>query len=117
MTPRTSRLTRAKPAEVIGSHFSGYLRLTYQELIKKLGDPHSRANQGPWRSSDGKTRVEWAFKFGTKRRSAIITIYDYKEKQPIENIALWHVGSKGDMTAVHGFLSRFLSAAMEGESE
>ncbi len=116
MTPRTSHLTKAKPKEVIGSGFAGYLRVAYRDLFAKLGKPNDRTKEGPWRSGDGKTRAEWAFKFGTKKRSAVITIYDYKEKQPIENVTLWHVGLKGDQTAVHGFLNRFLSATMENKS-
>ncbi len=113
MTPRTSRLAKAKPSEAIGSGFAGYLRISYRDLLEKLGKPHDRTKEGPWESGDGKTRAEWAFRFGTKKRAAVITIYDYKEKQPIEAIALWHVGSKGDPAAVEGFLSRFLSATLE----
>lgn len=113
MTPKISRLVKAKPKEVIGSGFAGYLRIPYRDLVQKLGEPNDRAKEGKWESSDKKVRVEWAFKFGTKKRSAVITIYDYKEDRPVEELALWHVGSKGNAAAVDGFLSRFLSATLE----
>lgn len=117
MTPKISCLTKAKPKEVIGSSFAGYLHIAYRDLVQKLGEPNDRTAEGKWESSDQKVRAEWAFKFGTKKRSAIITIYDYKENLPIEEIILWHVGSKGNKTVVHGFLSRFLSATMEASHE
>lgn len=113
MTPKISRLKKAKPSEVIGSGFTGYLRIAYHDLVQKLGEPNDRIKEGKWKSSDKKVRAEWAFKFGTKKRSAIITIYDYKEDRPIEKLTLWHVGSKGNAAAVDGFLRRFLSATLE----
>lgn len=104
-----NRLTKAKPKEVIGSGFCGYLRTTYAELVKQLGEPNDRTKPGKWESSDRKVRAEWAVKFGP----TVITIYDYKEQQPIENVTLWHVGSKGNSHAVGNFLRMYLKAEFE----
>ena len=107
------KLIKAKPKEVRGSGFTGYLRASYADLVEKLGEPNDCTKEGPWKSGDQKVRAEWAFKIGGAKNPGAITIYEYKEQQPIEDVTLWHIGSKGKNAAVNAFLRRFLSAKME----
>ncbi len=99
------KLTNASPKDVIGSGFAGYLTAPYQALVDNLGKPHDRTQEGPWRSGDGKTKAEWAFKVKTKKGAAIITIYDYKDPRPVQEVDLWHIGSKGQID-VEKFLNQ-----------
>ena len=92
----TSKFKPATNRDTIHSSFHGYLHISYQELVDKLGIPHDRTQEGEWRSSDEKTRVEWAFKSTNKKRPMVLTIYDYKEYRPIHEVNQWHVGIKGD---------------------
>lgn len=78
------------------SGFHGYLHVSYQELVDKLGMPNDRTKEGEWHSSDNKVRVEWAFKSRSKSRPMVLTIYDYKDPRPINEVNQWHVGIKGD---------------------
>ncbi len=86
---------KAEPKDVQGSSFVGYIVGPYQGLIDQLGEPNDRTIEGKWKSGDSKVRAEWSFKTSHKR-PAVITIYDYKEIQPVESVVLWHVGLKGD---------------------
>lgn len=91
-----SNFIPALSKDAIGSSFHGYLHISYPELVDKLGTPHDRTKEGDWQSSDEKVRVEWACKSKSKRRPMVVTIYDYKEKRPINEVNQWHVGIKGD---------------------
>ena len=91
-----SKFSLAKSKDTIRSGFHGYLHASYDELVDKLGIPNDRTQDGEWLSSDGKTRVEWAFKSNNKNRPMVLTIYDYKESRPINQVNQWHVGIKGD---------------------
>lgn len=90
-----NRFIKAGPKDVIGSGFVGYLQGSYSDLVKCFGRPNDRTRDGKWRSGDGKVRAEWAFKTTARRRRAVITIYDYKENQPVQSVTNWHVGLKG----------------------
>ena len=96
------KFIKASSKDIIGSGFAGYLVTTYEQLIEHLGIPHDRTQDGPWRSSDGKVRVEWAFKSRGKKPT-VITIYDYEEAIPVDDVTLWHVGVKGDGHVVECF--------------
>lgn len=89
-----------KPAtlrDTFRSGFHGYLHISYPELVDKLGEPHDRVAEGKWQTTDGKVRVEWAFKSTNPKRPCVVTIYDYKEYyRPITEVNQWHVGIKGD---------------------
>jgi hypothetical protein len=88
-----------KPAtfkDTFKTGFHGYLNISYQELVDKLGEPHDRTKEGEWQSLDQKVRVEWAFKSKNKKYGTVLTIYDYKEYRPITEVNQWHVGIKGD---------------------
>ena len=110
MRKHKNHLTKAMPKEIIGTGLTGHLRIGYDELVSQLGEPNDRTKPGRWESSDRKTRAEWAVKFGP----TVITIYDYKAKEPVEAVTLWHVGSKGNTKAVGNFLRMYLRAEFEG---
>lgn len=90
-----NRFIKAGPKDVIGSGFVGYLQGSYNDLVKCFGRPNDRTREGKWWSGDGKVRAEWTFKTTARRRRAVITIYDYKENQPVHSVTNWHVGLKG----------------------
>lgn len=87
----------ASQKDTFHSGFHGYLHISYQELVDKLGAPHDRTQEGEWKCGDEKVRAEWAFKSTNKKRPCVLTIYDYKEyHRPIHEVNQWHVGIKGD---------------------
>jgi len=81
---------KAEPKDINGSSFVGYLIAPYQEFVNLLGEPNDRTKEGEWKSGDGKVREERSFKT-LHKRPAVITIYDYKEIQPVQNVILWHL--------------------------
>lgn len=81
----------------MGSGFTGYLVTTYEKLVERLGMSNDCT-----KDSNGKVRVEWAFKT-THNKPTVITVYDYKETIPVDKVMLWHVGSRGDMSRVERF--------------
>jgi len=63
----------------------GYLKdVTYAELVEEFGEPHRP-------EVVDKVRVEWNLNLDGAR----VTIYDYKERTPIEDFTNWHVGGEG----------------------
>lgn len=97
--------TKARPNEVTGSGFIGYAICTYQDLVSQFGEPHDRFKDGPWKSLDWKTQVEWTFRIpGTK--PTVVTIYDYKSMNHARAVEVWHVGCKGDQEKVSDFFIR-----------
>lgn len=99
-----NRFVKATCKDTIGSSFTGYLVGPYHELVHKLGRPHDCTQKGEWLSVDGKVRTEWVFRTTARRRRAVITIYDYKEVQPVQNVVLWHIGLKGEKSRIDEFL-------------
>ena len=84
-----SELTPAKrnDADLWGTSVMGRMKISYKELVKKLGKPHYGV------SSDDKVSCEWVF----STPAGTMTIYDYKEYgTPPENITNWHIGGKGE---------------------
>lgn len=65
-----------------GTGLVGYLTATYQDLVKKFGEPHEL--------NGDKTLAEWSF---VSNDGVQFTIYDYKNygcrKEDITN---WHIG-------------------------
>jgi hypothetical protein len=96
------KFTKAKPKDRNGSSFTGYMMIAYKDLVECLGEPHDTTKEGPWRSGDQKTRVEWAFKSNHKK-PIVITVYDYKEELPLNVLLFWHVGSKGGLKNLEQF--------------
>jgi hypothetical protein len=96
------KFIKAKKKDIIGSGFTGYFMTTYKNLVERLGSPHDATKEGPWRSGDNKTRAEWAFK-SSHKKPTVITVYDYKEMIPVDEVTLWHVGSKGNSKRIEQF--------------
>ncbi len=101
-----NRFIKANPKDIEHSSFVGYLQASYKDLVACFGEPNGRTKDGPWQSYDWKVRAEWAFKSIARRDRAVITIYDYKEIQPVEEVTLWHVGLKGSAKRLKEFLTK-----------
>ena len=99
-----NRFIKAEPKDIEHSSFAGYLQASYKDLVECFGEPNDRTKDGKWQSFDWKVRAEWAFKSTAHKDRAIITIYDYKELQPVEKVTLWHVGLKGSAKRLKQFL-------------
>ena len=93
---------KANPKDITGSSFVGYLQGDYELMFSYFSFPNDRTRNDEWESKDLKTRFEWAFKTKGKKPT-IITIYDYKDTRPIEDIDMWHVGCKGDRKKLQAF--------------
>lgn len=96
-----TRFVPAKRRDTLKSFFHGYLHASYQELVDKLGLPNDCTKEGEWHSMDDKVRVEWAIKSKHPKRPMVLTIYDYKDDRPINEVNQWHVGIKGDAHQVN----------------
>lgn len=55
--------------------------------------------------SDGKTRVEWRVKTRGKQPT-MITIYDYKDVPPVEQLDAFRIGGKGNPALIAEFLKK-----------
>ncbi len=93
---------KATLKDVNGTGFAGYLQVSYEALFNSFSFPNDRTREDEWRSGDQKTRIEWAFKTKGKKPT-VITIYDYKDPRPFEDIDLWHVGIKGNQKKLEAF--------------
>lgn len=96
---------KAKAKDVNGTSFVGYLQADYEHIFALFSFPNDRTRDDEWRSSDQKTRFEWAFKIKGKKPT-VVTIYDYKDPRPLEDIDMWHVGYKGSEKDVEGFFEQ-----------
>ena len=76
--------------DLCGSHLQGYTVSSFQNIIEKLGKPHS--------NGDGyKVDVEWGFKFAD---GTIATLYNWKNGKiycganglNVEDITEWNIG-------------------------
>ncbi|MDZ4785420.1 MAG: hypothetical protein SGJ02_05020 [bacterium] len=97
--------TKAQAKDINGSSFVGYLQGDYEMLFNSFSFPNDRTREDEWRSGDQKIRFEWAFKT-TGRKPTVITIYDYKDPRPLEDIDMWHVGLKGDHKTLDAFFRK-----------
>jgi len=85
-----------KTTNVGGTFLRGYIKATYDQLVKTFGEPHD---------PDGdnyKTDVEWAFEFAD---GTIATLYNWKngknylgeaEGLELDDIYEWNVGGNSD---------------------
>ena len=81
-----------KTKNIGGTFLQGYIKASYEQLVKTFGEPHD---------PDGdnyKTDVEWAFEFAD---GTIATLYNWKngknylgeaEGLELNDIYEWHVG-------------------------
>lgn len=65
-----------------GTSYYGEIKADYETLKALLGKPQE--------FTEGKIRAEWVIQI----KDRIITIYDYKEKEPLEKVEYWHIGGK-----------------------
>lgn len=75
-----------------GTSLSGYINVTYPQLVKVLGEPTHNTPSG-----DNKTQKEWVVEF----EGSIFTIYDWKtfdEDYTINKLSRFNVGSKRNAT-------------------
>jgi hypothetical protein len=66
-----------------GTHLVGYIKISYQSLVNKLGRPDAP-------TPDGKTKASWLLNV----EGQPITIYDYKTSKTPSAITNWHIGGK-----------------------
>jgi len=74
--------------DTFGTSLSGYLNVTYNQLINVLGEPTYNHPSG-----DNKVQVEWVVEF----EGNLFTIYDWKtyNREYTENVLdRFHIGSK-----------------------
>jgi hypothetical protein len=109
-----NRFIKADPKDIIGTSFAGYLQRSYRDLVECFGEPNDRTKDGEWQSFDWKVRAEWAWKCTARKDRAVITIYDYKEIQPIKEVTLWHVGLKGSARRLKEFLAKKKTELIKG---
>lgn len=75
-----------------GTGLSGYINVTYPQLVKVLGEPTFETPSG-----DNKTQKEWVVEF----EGNIFTIYDWKTfdvKYTMNELDRFNVGSKVNAT-------------------
>lgn len=77
-------MRRATSKDIEGTSYQGQITETYARLCEFFGPP-----EGP--SQDGKTQAEWWLIFSDE---TVVTIYDWKREEPVEEIRLWNVGGK-----------------------
>ena len=84
-----------KTTNVGGTFLQGYIKASYEQLVKTFGEPHD---------PDGdnyKTDVEWAFEFAD---GTVATLYNWKngknylgaEGLELNDIYEWNVGGNSD---------------------
>ena len=75
-----------------GTFLQGYIKATYEQLLKTFGEPHDP------NGDNYKTDVEWAFEFAD---GTVATLYNWKngknylgeaEGLELDAITEWHVG-------------------------
>lgn len=101
-------LKKADRMQTNGTHFIGAVDVSFAELCKLLGRPHEMGENLPYDETREKVRCEWAFTTGRRLRkedcpswapcdengevTEVVTVYDWKEAQPIGMVRDWHVG-------------------------
>lgn len=89
MKTKTLKFKTGNDLPFVSTHLQGYINISYQEIVDKLGKPHG---------GDGyKTDAEWDIDFGKNQRA---TIYNYKDGKnyngskgiPTSRILDWHIG-------------------------
>lgn len=70
--------------QVQGTVKKGIIECSYESLVIAFGEPHF------YEPTAEKVQAQWSFSYDDQ----VITIYDYKEDQPVEKITNWHIGGK-----------------------
>ncbi len=85
-----------KTTNVGGTFLQGYIKASYDQLVKVFGEPHDP------NGDNYKTDVEWAFEFAD---GTVATLYNWKngknylgeaEGLELNDIYEWHVGGFSD---------------------
>ena len=85
-----------KTTNVGGTFLQGYIKASYEQLLKSFGEPHDP------NGDNYKTDVEWAFEFAD---GTIATLYNWKngknylgeaERLELNDIYEWQVGGNSD---------------------
>ena len=85
-----------KTTNVGGTFLRGYIKASYEQLLKSFGEPHDP------NGDNYKTDVEWAFEFAD---GTIATLYNWKngknylgeaEGLELDDIYEWNVGGNSD---------------------
>ena len=85
-----------KTTNVGGTFLQGYIKASYEQLVKTFGEPHDP------NGDNYKTDVEWAFEFAD---GTIATLYNWKnghnylgeaEGLELDDIYEWNVGGNSD---------------------
>ena len=84
MTAAKTYTVNSNSTSVNGTHYLGYVNITYDELVRTLGQP----KEG---SADGKTTCEWRVEF---EDGSVATVYDWKVGCTPKNLHDWHVGGR-----------------------
>jgi hypothetical protein len=96
---------KAQAKDINRTSFVGYLQADFELMFALFSFPNDRTRDDEWRSSDQKTRFEWAFKTKGKKPT-VVKIYDYKDPRPIHDIDMWHVGYKGSEKDLEDFFEQ-----------
>lgn len=70
-------------ADPCGTVKVGVVKLSFPELVEKLGYPEQM-------DQPDKSRVEWIL----EHEGRVMTIYDWDETCPVEDVLVWNVGGK-----------------------
>jgi hypothetical protein len=84
MTAAKTYAVNSNSTSINGTQYLGYVTITYDELVKTLGQP----KEG---SADGKTTCEWHVEF---EDGSVATVYDWKVGYTPKNLHDWHVGGR-----------------------
>lgn len=89
-------ISKVEDNDTTGTSLSGYLEVSYQQLLELLGRHHDKGDAY-------KVDARWKLKINGK----VITIYNYKDGRnynrsnglPVRDITDWHIGSSEDVDA------------------
>lgn len=84
-------MTTTRVTDITGLTFQGAVTASYDELEAAFGPPRGG-------SPDGKTRAEWWLRFPD---GCLATIYDWRHREPVEDVREWHVGGHNSHALEH----------------
>ena len=76
--------------DVTGTSLQTYLNTSFARLVELFGYPDNQFG-------DDKVRVEWCLLVSGKYP---VTIYDWKESTPVEDLFTWNVGGNNWLTCM-----------------
>lgn len=91
MTAAKTYTVNSNSTSINGTQYLGYVSITYEELVKVLGQPKGG-------SADGKTTCEWHIEFEDR---SVATVYDWKIGHTPKDLYNWHVGGRPGVALNH----------------